>query len=243
MTDSVPPVPLFKLFWKLGGFIPLFMIGIWSVSLIVSIFVILEERQTNGKMKPSQATVLSHVVSETEEAGLREVISHTYNLELRFQLQTGNEVRIYHPVGGLEFDRIKDGDVIPVWYSEDNPRLIELTEGERGKAAKVLIWVNSGIFLLVVLCCLPALSKTRAALRARRRGDWQVVKVTDWKKSLTSSPVEQEYRLCWQGPDGQVFRSFPRGESVLKPYRKGKKIDVVFEGKRSWWVQDIGQEF
>ncbi len=236
------PIATWPLFLKLGGIVPVFIAGIWSVSLILSIFVFVQERQTSGHMLPATATVLAHVVTQEEEFN-SDLLRDTHHLDLEFSIGAGRDIRLLYRVGGPIYDNTQDGDSLPIWYFEDNPTIIALSENEFSAGALALLVVNLCFLIVILLTALAPIIRTRSALRARRTGDWHKAKVTGTKKARLPSNDGPRARLLWRDTSGAKGRSMVHLKSDLSAFPKGRDIQIARDGNRSWWIKDIGQEF
>lgn len=242
MTDSdfYSPASTWALFSKQGGIVPAFIACIWSATLVLTVFVFFQERSLAQHMQPSTATVIDNVVTETRQSGTP---SYTYSLDLRFSTQEGRDMRVQHPVDQTVFKVATPGSVLQIWYHDQDPGRADLFYQKTSRGMKFLFWSNlTVLFCTLVLLARPIL-KTRGALHARKVGDWRTAKVVGTKNSWPPKEDGPMARLIWQDFEGNEGTSFRHPADELESFPKGRRIQIARQGKHSWWIKDIGQEF
>ncbi|WP_299921394.1 DUF3592 domain-containing protein [uncultured Pelagimonas sp.] len=242
MTDSdfYAPASPWVLFLKQGGIIPAFIACIWSVTLVLTVVLFFQERRLATHMTPTTATVIDNVVTENRNTGTP---SFTYSLDLRFTTQEGRNMRLRHPVDQNVFKVATPGSVLQIWYHDQDPSIANLFYQKTSRGMKFLFWSNlTVLFCTLVLLARPIL-KTRGALRVRKDGDWRTAKVVGTKSSWPPKEDGPMARLIWQDFEGNEGTSFRHPAKELESFPKGRRIEIARQGKDSWWIKDIGQEF
>ncbi len=239
-TDYFSPVPTWTLFKKLGGIIPIFIAGIWVATLVMSIFVFVQERRVAAQMTSTTATVIGHVVREGLVFDKPAII---YNLDLTFYTSATQSARVLQPVDKAKFDQIKDGETLPIWFFRNDPTISELDFSPISAGMKALSVINLGFLILILATLVAPILRTRSALRARAKGRWFDATVTGVKTDWPPTQDGKMARLQWQDEDGQDGESMRHLETKMESYPTGRRIKVALDGDQTWWIEDIGQEF
>ena len=239
MDDTrLPPVPMRRLFFRMGGW---FVVGLGVpflvLTLISQIFFSAAERfDEEGLMAVAQVTD-KYWTESTDSDGDRTV---TYWLSFDFVTQAREEVRVTESVGRGVYDRASVGSQMDIWYLQSQPDRIEVTRGSNRQGANITqvialvlgaVWL--GLFWLVGRWVVEA-------VRARRYGESEEVEVTEVYRTSVRTNNRPRYRLIWRDGQGREGKSLMRKAEDLKNYEPGSKIRIYQGLKRPWWVGDVG---
>lgn len=233
------PVPLWRLFLRMGGWFALaFAVPLVILTLISNWQLGLAQRfETEGR--ESVATVRDKYFTEsTDSDGDRTV---TYYLVLDYITDAGKEMNINRAVGSGLYNRSNAGDTMPIWYLESAPDRTELRRGETLTGSRVAQWIGLVFGLLVLGFGWYSGRWAVAAVRARRYGVRETAAVTGTKRTAVKVNNKSRYRLTWREASGR------EGESLMYPYDElggypvGSEIAVYQGITRAWWTGDVGE--
>ena len=237
-TYANPPVPLWRLFLKMGGW---WVIGL-TVILVALTFASFGNAVTAARFEaegqPAIATVTERYSQvSTDSDGDRTV---TYYLTFAYTTAAGEAVLLNRSVPVAVYDAVQVGGAWQLRYLQSNPRRVELREGDFARGASSLRWfaLAVGIGWLGLLWWVAR--RAVAAVRARLYGRREEAEVLRVERSSVRVNNRYRYRLVWRDGEGTVGRSMLRREADLAGYEPGAPV-VVFHGlARTWWVGDVG---
>lgn len=233
------PVPLWRLFWRMGGWVTLIFLAIFLLMTLFSQLSLKLAERFDAEGRETAADLLDKYERVTTDSdGDRET---TYYFVLRFETQTGKTVSVTDTVGSGTFYRTEVGDRVPVWYLESEPETIELSRGENRTASMVTRWIALvfGIAALVAMW-FPGRWAV-AAVRARRYGARETARITGTKRTGYQVNNRYRYRLTWREQSGRIGESLAYKEHQLEPFRPGDEITVYQGIQRAWWSGDVGE--
>lgn len=237
-TCANPPVPLWRLFLKMGGW---WVIGLTVILVVLSFAsfgnaVMADRFETEGRA--ATATVTERYLREsTDSDGDRTV---TYYLTFAYTTQKGEAIELNRSVPRAVYYDVEQGGRWDLQYLESDPRKVELRDGDFARGASSLRWIA----LVVGLVWLGLLwwigRRAVAALRARMYGRREEAEVLRVERSGVKVNNRYRYRLVWRDGDGTEGRSLLRREADLAPHPVGSRV-VIFHGlARTWWAGDVG---
>ncbi|WP_323769098.1 DUF3592 domain-containing protein [Antarctobacter sp.] len=233
------PVPLWRLFWRMGGWITLIFLVFLGFMTLFSVLSLNLANRFDSEGRETAAEVLDKYKTVTTDSdGDRET---TYYFVLQYDTQRGDTVEITRSVGTDIYWRTDPGERIPVWYLESEPDRIEVSRGENRSASVITQWIALvfGIAALVAMW-FPARWAV-AAVRARRYGARETAQITGTKATNYRVNNRHRYRLTWKEQSGRIGESLAYKEEQLDGYRPGDKITVYQGIKRAWWSGDVGE--
>jgi uncharacterized protein (DUF58 family) len=233
------PVPLWRLFWRMGGWVALIFGGPFLVlTLISSLSLSLAQRFDAEGRETGARVVDRYETVSTDSDGDR---TTTYSLVLTFKTNRGAEVTVTHSVGSNLYHSTEVGDFTGIWYLESAPDKTELNRGEN----RSLGIVTQTLALLFGLLWLAALwvpgRKAGAAVRARRYGARETAEVTGVTQTNWKVNNQFRYRLTWREKSGRTGESLGYPHALLRGYEPGSRITVYQGIKRAWWSGDVGE--
>lgn len=233
------PVPYWKLFLRMGGWIPalvfFFATGVTAISHVE--LRLAERFEAEGRN--ATAIVQDRYSRETTDSdGDR----HTsYYLVLTFTTRAGTPVEVTDSVSHGTYDRSPPGSEIDIRYLESDPTRIESRVGETRSAAQILqgIALVFGVAALVVLWITGR--RAVAAVRARRYGLREMAVVTGHKRTFWRVNNQPRYRLTWREASGRTGVSLAHRYEDLNDIEPGSEIAVYQGLTRAWWAGDVGE--
>ena len=136
MNDtSVPPVSLFRLFWKMGGWIVIVFGAILLIFTLISQMSLSAAKRFEAEGVPATAVVTQKYYTESIDSdGDRSV---TYWLTLNFVTQNKQDITVTESVSSSEYARGEVGEAFELVYLQSEPEWVELTPGSYATGAKV----------------------------------------------------------------------------------------------------------
>ncbi|WGW03044.1 DUF3592 domain-containing protein [Tropicibacter oceani] len=232
------PVPIHKLYLRMGGWFSLAFLGSLLVLTLVSHFALglairfeTEGRQTTARIMDKYYT------ESTDSDGDREV---THYLVLDYMTNSGAQMEISRSVSLSVYNRARVHDTMPIWYLDSEPDRTELTQGANRSAATVtqIIALVFGTLMLGGLWYSG--SRAIAAVRARRFGAEETAEVTEIAATSVTINNRRMYRLKWREASGRTGQSLMYRASALAGFGPGSQITVYQGIKRAWWQGDTG---
>ncbi len=240
MTDPpVPPVSLFRLFSRMGGWIVL-VIGVFLLFFTWISHLSLEEAkrfETDGQM--AEATVLKKYTTTSRETDGGEETD--YWLEFTFITQAKDQIVKKETVNTSLYKEVDVGGTFDLFYLPSEPSEVETSPGSN----RMLSRLTQGFALVFGLVWLAGFWRVgRWAVdgaRARRYGTRHRVKVTSIDRTNVRINNRPRYRLTWVGPNGDPGRSLLQRGSWVEDIKPGDTVDIYQGVKTGWWVGDVGE--
>lgn len=232
------PVPVWRLFWRMGGWVTLiFALFVFVLTMVSQSTLTLAHRFDVEGRETAADLVDKYERVSTDSDGDREV---TYYFELRFDTRRGDTVQVSRSVGWSTYRDTAVGDPVPIWYLDSEPETIELSRGENRTTSIVTRWVALVFGALMLAALWIPGRKAVAAARARRYGRRETAVITGLKQTSYKVNNRYRYRLTWREQSGRIGESLAYKEEELKGYAAGQKITVYQGIKRAWWSGDVG---
>lgn len=233
------PVPLWRLFWRMGGWVTLIFVAVLMVLTTISHSTLSLAKQFDAEGRETAAEIVDkrREVS-TDSDGDQEI---TYYFDLRFDTYEGERVVVSRSVGSGAYYERDIGDSVAIWYLQSQPDTTELSRGENRTTSAITRWIALlfGIAALVAMW-IPG-RKAVAAVRARRYGARESAEITGIKPTSYTVNNRHRYRLTWREQSGRAGESLAYKEEQLDGFRPGAKITVYQGIKRAWWTGDVGE--
>ena len=240
MTKQIAtePVSLFKLFWRMGGWITLIFLGIFGIMTLISLSAYHTAARFAAEGLETTAEVTDRYYRESRDSdGDRTV---TYYLVLDYTTLAGQAMNVHRTVGSSLYNKTQVGMTMPVWYLASEPDELELSQGENHSGA-IIAQVIGLIFAAGFLGGLWYWGgKAVAATRARRFGARERVVVTGVEPSNVTVNKTRLYRVHWREASGRMGKSMVFRPEVLAQIGRGTEITVYQGIKRAWWEGDVG---
>lgn len=236
--DHLPPVSLFRLFWKMGGWIVLAIGAMLLVITMAGHFTFKAAQRFAGEGLPAVAVVTEKYTTESRDSDGDRTVTRWLTLE--FVTQRGRPIEVTDSVSSSEYRRAAEGQEFDLLYLRSDPTQVELTEGSNAKTARV----TQIIALIVGLIWLGALwwigRWAVEAVRARRYGAREEAHVTEVRRTNVKVNNRSRYRLIWRDADGREGQSLLHKPENLDMFSNGAPITIYQGLKRPWWAGDIG---
>jgi len=233
-----PPVPLWRLFLRLGGW---WVIGL-TVLLVVLSFASFGNAVTAARFetegRAAQAEVTERYLRETTDSdGDRSV---TYYLTFAYRTLEGEAIELNRSVPRSVYYDAEVGGTWELRYLASNPRKVELREGDFARGAGALRWFALAVGLVWLGLLWWVGRRSVAAVRARLYGQREEAEVLRHERTSVKVNNRYRYRLVWRVGTEETGRSMPHKEGALAAYPAGSRV-VIFHGlKRSYWAGDVG---
>ncbi|MBZ0122695.1 MAG: DUF3592 domain-containing protein [Roseovarius sp.] len=235
---ALAPVPMWRLFLRMGGW---FVLGLGAVLLVLALvgqqfFAAAKRFEAEGRHAPALVTE-KYITESTDSDGDKSI---TRWLDLEFTTREGERIAITKSVGTGEYHRAVKGQEIDLWYLESAPSRVEITRGSNARGAGivqiVLLALGAGWLGLLWMVGRWVVE----ALRARRYGAREEARVTEVHRTSVRVNNRPRYRLKWRDGQGREGQSLMRRIDELEGYRPGDPVRIYHGLKRSWWAGDIG---
>lgn len=233
------PVPLWRLFWRMGGWLTLVFVLILCILTFISHLTLTLAHRFDAEGRETAADLLDKYQRVTTDSdGDREV---TYYFQLRFETNRGEMIDLTRTVGSSLYRNNDIGDRVPIWYLESQPDRTEMRRGETRTASIITRWFALVFGIAALLAMWFPGRKAVAAVRARRYGARETARVTGTERTNYRVNNRYYYRLTWEEQSGRHGESLAYKEHQLTPYQPGQEI-IVYQGiKRAWWTGDVGE--
>ncbi|WP_299848237.1 DUF3592 domain-containing protein [uncultured Roseovarius sp.] len=234
------PVPVLRLFLRMGGWIVV-MLGLIcaGLSLISAADSDLAQRFDKDGRQTS-ATVSHKRFAKTRNPDGS--LSTSYWVTLRYRTGAGEVMMLERLVNGVEYRRSEQGARVDLRYLPDAPFTVELaTNWFRTMAQrKQSLALGAGLIGLLLLWVIGRRSVD--AIRARDYGTREKAVVTGIRRVAIRLPGWPDRRLVWldrHGNTGQSLRHHARSVMAVHP---GAVIDIYRGPTQSWWAGDVGHK-
>ncbi len=233
------PVPLFRLFWKMGGWIVLITGVLLVVFTLISHFNLKTAKryEAEGRRVVALITTKEKTVRRDSD-GDRKV---SYWLTLEFVAGLGEAITVRQSVGKGQYNSLQEGDELPLFYLASKPGKVELTQGSHRKGARITQWfaLIAGLIWLAALWIIGGWAVS--AVRARRFGPRKEAMVQEIKRTNVKINNRPRYRLIWRDNEGREGQSLLHRHSELDSLKPTDIIHIYQGPKRNWWVGDVGE--
>ena len=234
--SSGPPPTFWRLFWKAGGAIPVFM----AVFTVIFSLVSASGLRLAAEMEARGEVVLGRVLArETRVVRRNDRNEREYYVTMSYPAN-GEEITKRKKVSGSLYQQSEEGTERKVRYLPDRPNEVEFRIGENLSNATAMRWVS----LLLGLATLAAGwfigRKTVAMVRARRFGPHEQGEVTEIREKGRGN--NRGYQLIWRDARGETGESFKtKRDTRYRNFPPGTAIDLYRDARgRAWWSGDVG---
>ncbi|MDJ0822090.1 MAG: DUF3592 domain-containing protein [Paracoccaceae bacterium] len=232
------PVPLWRLFLRMGGWISLIFLAPLLVLTFISAETLSIANRFDTEGRETTALLADKYYRESRDSDGDVTI--TYYLVLDFETRRGETMEVHRTVGKSDYNRLVQGDSMPIWYLESEPDRTEITRGQYRSGSAIAQYFALGIGLIFLTAFWYTGRNAVAAVRARRYGARESATVTGIKPTSITVGNERLYRLHWREASGRVGQSMVFRPSVLAGFASGDTITVYQGIKRAWWEGDVG---
>jgi len=233
------PVPIWRLFLKMGGW---WVIGAGGLLLFVtflssSSLSLAQRFEAEGRA--AQATVSARYTTESRDSD-GDVTTIRW-LTLDYVTDARDEITISKTVGTSLYRRVAVGDTLPLLYLRSAPHTVELDPGSNRRTSRgtQIVALILGLGWLYSLWLVGGWAV--GAVRARRFGARQQVKVTEIMRTTIRVNNRPRYRVVWRDQQGITGKSLLQRPERVQGVRPGDQIEIYKGLKRAWWVGDIGE--
>ena len=241
MVLNIPkyPVPLFRLFWKMGGWMVLITGALLVLFTLISQSNLKTARRFEAEGRSTVALITDKEKTVRRDSDGNDKVS--YWLTFEFVTGLGQAITVRQSVGRGQYNSLKQGDELPLFYLASEPGKVELTQGSHREGARVTQWIAliAGLVWLAALWIIGGWAVS--AVRARRFGPRKEAMVQEIKRTNLKINNQPRYRLVWRDKEGREGQSLLHRHSVLDSLRPNDIIHIYQGPKQSWWVGDVGE--
>lgn len=234
-----PPVPFWRLYLRMGGWIPLILGLFFAATTWISLAQhnLAERFETEGV--EARATVKDKYWTESRDSDGDRTI--TYYLDVEFDTDDGENMLLTRSVPKSVHDAAGIGGQMTIWYLRSDPDRIEMRRGETrhsSVAAQIAALIAGGLLLGGFWF---VARRAVAAVRARRYGARETAIVTGIARTNIRVNRRYRYRLTWREASGREGRSLAYKKAHIDGIPTGSEITVYQGIKRAWWTGDVGE--
>ncbi len=241
MVLNVPkyPVPLFRLFWKMGGWIVLITGVVLVVFTLISHANLKTARRFENEGRRAVALITNKEKTVRRDSDGNDKVN--YWLTLDFVTGLGEAITVRQSVGHGQYNSLQEGGELPLYYLVSEPGKVELTQGSHRKGARITQWIAliAGLIWLTALWVIGGWAVS--AVRTRRFGTRKEAMVQEIKRTNVKINNRPRYRLVWRDNEGREGQSLLHRHSNLDSLKPNDIIHIYQGPKRSWWVGDVGE--
>lgn len=167
--------------------------------------------------------------------------STSYWLTFTYVTSDKQEITLTQTVGTSLYRRVQPGGSFDLLYLASDPHRVETNPGSNRSSSKVAqsVALVFGVIWLVSLWKIGGWAV--AAVRARRYGTREKVKVTRIHRTRFKINKKPRYRLNWEDSAGREGASLLHMDIELSGLNAGDMIDIYQGVKQSWWIGDVGE--
>ncbi len=164
-----------------------------------------------------------------------------YYLEYTFRPEGGMPMSAHDTVQRSFYNRVSEGDAIPIRYVPHRPDVHEVEPGSN----KLIGWIFGGIGFVASVVALGLAgwmwTRKRSVLRAARHGEVRQARVTGLRRTNVQKNNQQMYVLQWTDAAGQTGESRMQTQEHLSGHPEGSVIVVYVDPQtgRGWWEEDF----
>ncbi len=241
MVLNVPkyPVPLFRLFWKMGGWIVLITGVVLVVFTLISHANLKTARRFENEGRRAVALITNKEKTVRRDSDGNDKVN--YWLTLDFVTGLGEAITVRQSVGHGQYNSLQEGGELPLYYLVSEPGKVELTQGSHRKGARITQWIAliAGLIWLTALWVIGGWAVS--AVRTRRFGTRKEAMVQEIKRTNVKINNRPRYRLVWRDNEGREGQSLLHRHSNLDSLKPTDIIHIYQGPKQSWWVGDVGE--
>lgn len=234
-STGTPP-SFWRLFWKTGGVIPVFLAAFTIILSLVSSsgLYLAEEMEAKG-----EETVGRVISRETKVVRRNDRTEREYYVTMTY-FADGEEITKRESVTGTLYQQLSEGTERKVRYLPGRPQVVEFEIGSNRDEGTTLRWVALMFGVLTLGVGWYLARKAVAMIRARKFGPHETGQVVEVKRKRGAGSTG--YVLIWRdarGVEGHSLKS--KGDARYAPYRTGGEVDLFRDAKdRVWWSGDVG---
>jgi hypothetical protein len=239
MTDQpIPPVSLFRLFTRMGGWIVLVLGVFLLLFTLISHLSLQQAKRFEAEGQAAEATVTDKYTTTSRDADGD--TSTSYWLVFNYRTSDRQEIEKTTTVGTNLYRSVEVGGTFELLYLASDPEKVETNPGSNRSMSRV----TQGMALVFGLIWLAGFwivgRWAVAGARARTYGSRHRVKVTELRRTNLRVNNRPCYRLIWEEPGGGEGRSLLQRSATVKGLKPGDEIDIYEGLKSGWWVGDVG---
>lgn len=237
--QTIPPASLFRLFNRMGGWIVI-VLGVMLVLItLVSQLALNTAQRFEAEGVAATATVEEkYTTTSTDSDG---DTTTSYWLTFRFVTADKREMTLTETVGTSLYRQVSPGDTFELLYLRSDPERVETSPGSN-RAASLYTQISALVFGLLWLVGLWRVgSWAVAAVRARKYGARETVRLTGIERSGVRINNRPRYRLTWKDSQGRAGKSLLQPKDRIRDLSGGDRIDIYRGLKTGWWVGDVGE--
>ena len=233
------PVPLWRLFLRMGGWVVLIAGVILLVVTLISWSSLRMAQRFETEGRPATAIVTEKYQREGRDSDGNRTV--TYYLTLDYTTARGERISLNRTVNSGEYRRASEGERFDLLYLASEPRKTELTPGHYRKGAQVgqIVGLVVGLIWLGALWLVGGWAV--AAVRARRYGQREEAQVVELRRTSIRVNNRPRYRVIWRDAAGREGRSLLRKWRDIEGLQVGDTVPIYHGVKRSWWAGDVGE--
>lgn len=239
MVVQEKPVPIFRLFLRMGGWLVV-ILGLVFVGLsLVSASDADLARRFDDEGRQANGTISHKRFARTRNPDGS--LSTSYWMTLRYPTHAGEVVMQERLVNAAEYLRATRGDRVSLRYLPDDPRTIELAGNWYHSAARTTSTLALGVGIAWLLCLWVVGRRSVDAIRTREYGRRDRATVTGIRRAAIRVPGCPDTRLTWRDGQGNAGQSLLHHGRDLYALDQGDHITIYRGPDQSWWVGDLGE--
>ncbi|OSQ50763.1 DUF3592 domain-containing protein [Marivita geojedonensis] len=235
------PLPLWRLFWNMGGYFTLFGAAIVIVTLLIFNEKAKSEQEfaLHGEVATAEL-VRNYTTRKRKTTGT--VGSKTvYNFSLRYETVQGMAVSSDRRVERHLFYAYDEGSEFEIKYLPDNPQKTRIGDDDYARSAAEALRIAILLAVITTIISGYVLRQAMAARHARDHGRRETAKVVRVQKTWVRGVKDWQSRLIWMDSSGQEHKSRLYEYDEIKDFEPGQTIAFYRGKKRAWWTGDVGE--
>lgn len=230
------PPTYWRLFWKVGGVIPVFM----AVFTIVFSLISSSGLRLAAEMEARGEITLGKVIGRESRVERRnDRNERVYYVTLVYSAGD-EEITKRKKVTGTLYQQMPEGAERKVRYLPDRPQVVEFRIGENQSDSTAMRWMALVLGLGTLGAGWYYGRKAVAMVRARRFGPHEQGEVVEVQRKGRGQ--NSGYLLVWRDAQGNVGESLKtKSDARYERFPPGSPIDLFRDARgRAWWSGDVG---
>lgn len=240
MTDpQIPPVSLFRLFSRMGGWIVIIFGVVLLFFTAISQLSLSDAKRFEAEGQTATATVSEKYTTTSRDSDGD--VDTDYWLSFSYVTSDRQEIDKTTTVGTKLYRSVEVGGTFDLLYLPSQPDRVETRPGSNRTMSRFTqgFALAFGLVWLVGLWVVGRWAV--AGARARKYGTRHRVQVQEVRRTNVKINNRPRYRLIWQEPGGGQGRSLLQRHTAVRDFKPGDQIDIYQGLKSGWWIGDVGE--
>ncbi|MFK7940684.1 MAG: hypothetical protein AB8B82_14985 [Roseovarius sp.] len=240
MTEhALPPVSLFRLFSRMGGWMVIIAGVFLLLFTLISHLSLQAAQRFETEGQTATATVSKKYTTTSRDSDGDVTTQHW--LGFSYVTSDKQDIDTLITVGTRLYRSVEVGGTFDLLYLPSEPDRIETRPGSNRTVSRF----TQGAALVFGMAWLTGFWIVArwavAGVRARKYGQRHRVQLTEIRRTNLRINNRPRYRLIWQDPDGGQGRSMLQRKASVSALRAGDTVDIYQGIKSSWWIGDVGE--